>query len=69
MDNKIYYFTFGGGHPLHGYCQPISGHNWLDTREVMVNIYGTRWAFQYTEEEWFRIREDIREKLLPLIGV
>lgn len=49
---KLFYFTFGSGQRLQGYCQPIYATDWVQARERMIELYGVVWAFQYTEEQW-----------------
>lgn len=45
-------FTFGLGTPLKKRCQPIIANNMEDARAKMFEIYGSNWAFGYTESEW-----------------
>lgn len=49
---KKFYFTFGSGQEHEGCYHVIEAENWGEAREFMVNKFGTKWAFQYTEEEW-----------------
>lgn len=44
-------FTFGSGMPLAGYCVRIEG-DYAEARLKMCEKFGTRWAFQYSAEEW-----------------
>lgn len=48
-----FYFTFGIGQSLlaNRYVV-IEAENYEAAREIMVESFGTKWAFQYTEEEW-----------------
>ena len=48
-----YYFTFGIGQSLlaNRYVV-IEAENYEAAREIMVESFGTKWAFQYTEKEW-----------------
>lgn len=48
-----YYFTFGIGQSLlaNRYVE-IEAENYEAAREIMIESFGTKWAFQYTEEEW-----------------
>lgn len=52
-----YIFTFGCGQELAGKCQPIYAEDWGRAREIMVEQYGTKWAFQYDEEQWEQAKE------------
>lgn len=52
-----YIFTFGCGQELAGKCQPIYAGSWEKAREIMVEQYGTKWAFQYDEEQWEQAKE------------
>lgn len=47
-----WFFTFGMGQTLQGHCQPIYAQSYGHAREKMVEVYGGRWAFQYSEKEW-----------------
>lgn len=53
-----YVFTFGGNHPFEGRCQPIYASSDSEARDLMCAVYGTNWAFQYTEEQWLAIQYD-----------
>lgn len=53
-----YLFTFGGGHELQGYCQPIFASSYNEARNKMVELHGLSWAFSYTEENWETIKND-----------
>ena len=44
-------FTFGWGEPLRGRCVRIKG-TYDEAREKMCSVFGTKWAFQYSAEEW-----------------
>ena len=52
MENnkERYIFTFGCGHPFAKYLQVVEG-NMAASRELMVEVYGLNWAFQYSEQE------------------
>lgn len=62
-----HYFTFGMGHKKAGNCQPILAKTVAEAREKMKEMYGSEWAFHYTEEEFKRYREEgtLNERLLP----
>lgn len=52
INKHLWRFTFGGGHEHEGFCQPILALNADEARTKMVELYGTKWAFQYSEDEW-----------------
>lgn len=59
MDTWI--FTFGSSREIHGdragkYVR-IKG-TFESAREEMFKRYGSKWAFQYSEEEWEEIKRD-----------
>ena len=68
MDNKkqLYFFTFGSGQKHQGYVQPVLASSWGQAREKMVELNGTDWAFQYTEAQWNKWKEDVFEKNIPI---
>jgi hypothetical protein len=56
MENmEKFIFTFGIGTPLGKRYQPILANNYEEARSKMFAIYGSNWAGQYTEDEWFEI--------------
>ena len=46
-----YYFTFGYGQEHSGHYVKFFG-TYAEAREQMINAYGHKWAFQYSEDEW-----------------
>lgn len=63
-DNKLpeekeqwWVFTFGYGQEHAGQCVKIRG-TFDGARSKMINKYGTKWAFQYSQEQWERIKND-----------
>jgi len=48
-----YYFTFGMGQSLlaNRYVE-IEAETLQEAREIMVESFGTKWAFSYNEKEW-----------------
>ena len=50
-------FTFGDGHPHRGKCVRIQG-DYETARKKMVDKFGYHWAFQYTAEEWDKMKTD-----------
>lgn len=51
-------FTFGCGQPLAGKCVRILG-TYAQAREKMCSVFGDKWAFQYSAEEWDKFKHDI----------
>ena len=55
----VWYFTFCSDDPIHGgYCQPIKAANYFEARNKMFEMYGDKWAFQYSEEQWLEFKRD-----------
>lgn len=54
MEEKLetYYFTFGVGQKYEGKFVKIIAESYMDARAKMVDRFGTKWAFQYSEDEW-----------------
>ena len=50
MDNEVWYFTFGIGHPLKDKIQPVRG-SYRQARQTMFAIYERNWCSQYGPEE------------------
>lgn len=50
-------FTFGVGHELRGHFIRIKG-TYEEARAKMCEIFGMRWAFQYSAEEWNKWAKD-----------
>lgn len=70
MPKETWYFTFGCGQPNAGYCQPIEAPNYASARTMMCAVYGIKWAFQYSAEQWERAGQQstyLREIELPTI--
>lgn len=55
---ETWYFTFGCGQPLGGNCQPILAPSYSAARAMMCSIYGDKWAFQYSQEQWESNRDN-----------
>lgn len=49
--NECWIFTFGSGHKHQGFFVRIYG-TYHQARDLMIEKYGTAWAFQYSQEEW-----------------
>lgn len=56
-------FTFGCGQPNAGCYVKIKG-TYSDARDKMFEMFGDKWAFQYTEEEFlespYRERKELK---------
>lgn len=66
---ELHYFTFGLGHTFANHVQPILAPNEQIAINKMFNTYGNKWAFHYTEEQWFKsmMQGFGKEQLLELI--
>lgn len=71
LDNSAnwatFYFSFGYGHKHYGYYQPIKAENKSKAHKKMVEVYGTEWAFIYTEREWLDANPNSMYKPLELL--
>lgn len=47
-----YYFTFGSGQPHEGCYVIIESDSWNGARSIMIDKFGLKWGFQYTESSW-----------------
>lgn len=65
--NQTWYFTFGLAHPFKKCIQPIRG-SYEKAREMMFEIYGINWAFQYGEDKGQELMAKYRYQLLPEIN-
>lgn len=65
-DIKKFIFTFGCGQENAGYYQEIYAKNSDEAREKMFEMYGDKWAFQYTEEDWERNKERAVQNHYPI---
>lgn len=69
---RKFIFTFGSGQLYQGYCQPIYAETWTRAREIMMNIHGAHWGFQYTGEQWEEMKNnknrmfELEQELLPI---
>ena len=52
-----WYFTFGSGQEHEGHCIKIEG-SFESARQKMFDRFGSHWAFQYSEDEWERMKND-----------
>lgn len=50
-------FTFGCGQKHAGHYVKISG-TFAEARKKMFEKYGDEWCFQYSEEEWEKMKND-----------
>ncbi len=55
--DRYWIFTFGSGQKHAGHYVKIKG-TYGSARQKMVDKYGLSWAFQYSEEEWNKFKED-----------
>jgi hypothetical protein len=51
-ERKMFYFTFGFGQENQGKYQPILASSSYNAREKMFEMYGDKWCFEYSEQEW-----------------
>jgi len=49
-----YYFTFGFGQPHENGFYIIRATDYGSARSEMFRLFGDKWAFQYSETEWFK---------------
>ena len=63
---NVYYFTFGCGQKHHGEVQPIYANNMMVARNKMFELFGDKWAFSYTEEQWNQWKKELELRLIPL---
>ena len=49
---KKFYFTFGLGSPLKKRYQVIYAEDYDTARKLMVETYGDKWSWQYSEKAW-----------------
>lgn len=68
---NVHFFTFGLGHDLAGHCQPIVADSPELARQVMIDKHGSKWAFQYTSDEYMQAKKEgfANEALLDPIKV
>jgi len=45
-------FTFGSGQPMAGHYQEIHAESPEQARDRMISLYGNKWSFQYTDQQW-----------------
>lgn len=62
-----WYFTFGCNQAFKGYCQVVLADSFEEAREKMCNVYGIKWAFQYSESQWKNVDERYKEKLINVV--
>ena len=50
-----YYFTFGCGidDPHRNCYTVIQAESYNEARDIMFDRFGSKWAFQYEEKDWF----------------
>lgn len=52
---KVWLFTFGGGHPLKKHVQPVHAPDAKSARLKMLEAYGDKWSGQYDGEAFAAI--------------
>ena len=57
-------FTFGHGQPFQGKCVRIKGE-YADARNQMFNMFGSVWGFQYSADEWEKMKKD-KDRMYPI---
>ena len=50
---KKFYFTFGFGQKHENGFHVIKSKNMSNARDKMFEKFGQKWAFAYTEKQWF----------------
>lgn len=55
--HEYWIFTFGSGQQHAGYYVKIMG-TFGEARQKMIDRYGLKWGFQYSEEEWEKFEQD-----------
>lgn len=67
MNLQKYYFSFGLGHELKDYYQPIMAVDEITAIEKMHEIYGDRWAHVYEESQWVQtVMSKTKQSLGPI---
>lgn len=56
-EEEKWIFTFGIGQPHEGHYVIFTGPYTI-AREKMIEKYGNKWGFQYSEQEWKDIEND-----------
>lgn len=57
MDREKWFFTFGSGQNYAGHFVKIEG-TYAEARSEMFRRYGSDWAFQYSESDWQKMKND-----------
>lgn len=66
----LYYFTFLNGDPVYHGCFHIEkADSYEEARDEMVRKFGTRWAFQYEQNEWEISKEEFYGSNYDLLEV
>lgn len=55
--NEYWIFTFGSGQQHAGYYVKIRG-TFDEARKKMFEKYGKDWGFQYSEEQWEKLKNN-----------
>ena len=64
MENALWYFTIGLGHPFSGFILPIRG-SYGAAREFMESAFGNHWGNQYNETDGQNMITKYHYRLLP----
>lgn len=64
---ETFYFTFGSGQKHAEHYQPIKAENSSKAHAKMCEVYGTAWAFDYTQKDWDNISNCFKGIALDLI--
>ena len=56
-EEEKWIFTFGSGQRYQGHYVVMTG-TYYEAREKMVEKYGDKWGFQYSEQEWEEMEND-----------
>jgi len=50
---KKYYFTFGFGQVHENCFHVVTAKGYGEARDRMFEKFGKKWAFQYSEKQWY----------------
>ena len=62
VKTKCWYFTFGQSSDIYGdmanRAVKVYANSYGEARQKMFDYYGSHWGFQYSEEEWEKMKND-----------
>ena len=61
MQDELYVFTFGDCHKYAGRYLVLKG-TFNETRKKAFELFGDKWAFQYTMEEWNNVINKLKQE-------